>query len=196
MTTNTGDALDLLVDEDLEVRRLFHEIQNVRGSSVEDRAAYGDLAKELVRHIATREASLTEISRVIGDAPMLRHITDQLEAEAPARRSLFNQVEKMSRGVQGINLNTGQEFDGVLQELLQVVGTEIDWDLGEAVPAVRAWAGKAETGDLHSAEHVSKHAPTSLHPNGPRWYERAPLLSRVITIYDRLRDLPRAVQKR
>lgn len=197
MTTKAGDALDLLVGEDHELRRLFHEIQNARGPSVEDRAVYGDLAKEIIRHVATREASLTEIARIAGDTPALRPVVEQLEAEAPTRRSLFDQAEKMSRGVQGINLNTGQEFDGVLQELIQVVGTEIEWDLGEAIPTVRAWARQSEADeDLTSADHVAKHAPTSLHPEGPRWYERAPFVSRVITVYDHLRDFPRAVKKR
>jgi hypothetical protein len=197
MTTKTGDALDLLVSEDLELRRLFHEIQNAQGSSVEDRAVYGDVAKELIRHVATREASLSEIYRMAGDTPALGHVAEQLEAEAPSRRSLFNQAEKMSRGVQGINLNTGQDFDGVLQELMQVVGTEIEWDLGEVIPTVRAWVHQTDSDDdLSSADHVTKHAPTSLHPVGPRWYERAPLVSRVITVYDHLRDFPRAVKKR
>jgi hypothetical protein len=98
--------------------------------------------------------------------------------------------------VQGINLNTGQEFEPALRELIQVVGTEIEWDLGEAVPAVRGWLRHMESADLSSAEHVAKHAPTSLDPTGPRWYERAPMLSRLITVYDHLRDFPRAVRKR
>ena len=68
-------------------------------------AVYGDVAKELIRHVATREASLSEISRMAGDTPVLRHVAEWLEAEASTRRSLFNQAEKMSRGVQGINLN-------------------------------------------------------------------------------------------
>jgi len=45
MTTKTGDALDFLVNEDIELRQLFPEIENARGSSVEDRALYGDVAK-------------------------------------------------------------------------------------------------------------------------------------------------------
>ena len=96
MTTKTGDALDLLVSEDLELRHLLHEIQNAPGSSVEDRAIYGDVAKERIRHVATRETSLCEISRMARDTPALRHVGQQLVAEAPTRRSLFNQAEKMS----------------------------------------------------------------------------------------------------
>ena len=36
-----------------------------------------------------------------------------------------------------------------------------------------------------------KHAPTNLELSGPRWIERAPVLSRLLTIYDHLRDFPR-----
>jgi hypothetical protein len=28
----------------------------------------------------------------------------------------------------------------------------------------------------------------NLNPDGPRWWERAPIISRAITLYDRLRD--------
>jgi hypothetical protein len=44
--------------------------------------------------------------------------------------------------------------------------------------------------------HSIRHAPTSLSPEGPRWYERAPVISRLLTIYDRLRDFPRASRHR
>ena len=43
----------------------------------------------------------------------------------------------MSRGVQGVNLNTGQHFDEEIVELEQIVGTEIEWELGEAIPRIR-----------------------------------------------------------
>jgi hypothetical protein len=46
--------------------------------------------------------------------------------------------------------------------------------------------------DLKSAEHVANHAPTNIHPNGPKWYERAPVLSRLLSVYDRKRDFPQA----
>jgi hypothetical protein len=61
------------------------------------------------------------------------------------------------------------------------------------VPAVRSWLTKSGDQDpLKSADHIVRHAPTSLSPQGPRWYERAPIISRVLTIYDRLRDFPAA----
>lgn len=149
MSVKTDNAVDLLVSEDLDLRRLFHDVQNARGSSVEDRAAYGDLAKEIIRHTALREAALADVTRVMSVGSGLGHVTDRLQEDAPGRRTLFNQAEKMSRGVQGINLNTGQDFDPVLQELIQTVGTEIEWDLGEIVPAVRAQLRQPDSPPRH-----------------------------------------------
>jgi hypothetical protein len=50
---------------------------------------------------------------------------------------------------------------------------------------------------LKSADHICKHAPTNLDPERPRWRERAPIISRLITVDDRLRDFPQgAVRSR
>jgi hypothetical protein len=95
--------------------------------------------------------------------------------------------------VQGINLRTGQPFDAAVEELMQVVGTEIEWDLDEAIPALGASLQRTHREDeLKSAKHLRTHAPTNLDPRGPRWYERAPVISRLLTVYDHLRDFPRA----
>jgi len=44
---------------------------------------------------------------------------------------------------------------------------------------------------LKSAARISEHAATNLNPERPRWKERPPIISRLITAYDRLRDFPR-----
>jgi hypothetical protein len=105
-------------------------------------------------------------------------------------------VEKMSRGVQGINLRVGQDFDGEMEALMQVVEPETEWELTSALPDVkRALQATDREDELRSARYLSAHAPTNLHPDGPRWWERAPVISRLITVYDRLRDFPRARQR-
>jgi hypothetical protein len=71
---------------------------------------------------------------------------------------------------------------------MQTVGTEIEWDLGEVVPAVRACLTQPASDDVSSVHDVTKLAPTRRDPVRPRWVERAPVISRLITIYDRLRD--------
>ena len=47
-----GSAIDLLETEDLELRRLFTALRATRGPSVEERAEYGNLAKEVIQHVA------------------------------------------------------------------------------------------------------------------------------------------------
>jgi hypothetical protein len=197
MSTNlkaaSSNAVDLLEEEDRRLRRLFTELRNVRGGSVDERAVYGDLAKEIIRHMATREAAVAEVAPVVSDEPDLQAVAARLEHAMPQRRSLIDRVEKMSRGVQGINLNQGQDFDAELLSAIQVVGTEIEWELDDALPAIRgSIAGTDREAELKSAGHVVRHAPTNLAPGGPRWRERAPVVSRLIALYDHLRDFPRA----
>ena len=193
----TGTALDLLEREDLELRRLFTVLRQHRGSSVEDRADYGNAAKDVIRHIATREAALVEVAESISGDPGLEHVSARLEDNMGPRREQIDRVEKMSRGVQGINLNQGQDFDAEMQQLEQIVGTEIEWELGEALPQIQHAIGHSDSDDaMKSARHVEKHAPTNLEPSGPRWVERAPVVSRLLTIYDHLRDFPRGRSRR
>jgi transcriptional regulator with XRE-family HTH domain len=191
-----ANALELLEVEDLELRELFTELRQRRGSSVEDRAEYGDIAKEIVRHVAIREAALIDVAEVASDDPRLRELASKIERGRSTSRPHIDRVEKMSRGVQGINLRTGQDFDPEMEELIQVVGTEIEWDLSDAIPALRAsFQNSHRQDELKSARHLRKHAPTSLDPNGPRWRERAPVISRLITVYDHLRDFPRSSRR-
>jgi hypothetical protein len=188
----TGSALDLLETEDLELRRLFTALRANRGSSVEERAEYGDVAKQIIRHLATREAALVDVSSVTSRDPGLQQMTNRLEDGMREHRPSIDRVEKMSRGVQGINLRVGQDFDGEMEDLIQVVGAEIEWELEVALPDLRGALMATDRDDeLKTAEHLVVHAPTNLSPNGPRWWEHAPIISRFITLYDRLRDFPR-----
>ena len=124
--------------------------------------------------------------------PRPSEVSDRFEAGMHERRPSMDRVEKMSRGVQGINLRIGEDFDNGMLELMQIVGTEIEWELGEALPEIKGTLeGTERVEDLKSASHLRKHAPTNLDPAGPRWWESAPGLSRLITLYDRLRDFPR-----
>src|SRR5580692_11777348 len=114
--TSHHDALDLLCVQDRALRRLFDELRalDLAPSSVQARARYGDSAKDLIRDVATREAALTEVARAVGGTPGLDDLTPRLEVDRSERRALIDRLEKMSRGVQGINLNMGQDFDGPL----------------------------------------------------------------------------------
>jgi hypothetical protein len=192
-----GNALDLLESEDLELRRLFSALRLTRGPSVEERAVYGDVAKATIRHLATREAAVVDVSKVASGAPTLQPISNRLEEGMRRHRPYIDRVEKMSRGVQGINLRVGQDFEGEMNELMQIVGSEIEWELDVALPGLkRSFEAVDQQDDLKSARFLAAHAPTNLSPEGPRWWERAPVISRLITVYDRLRDFPRGSTRR
>jgi hypothetical protein len=190
--TRGGDALDLLESEDLELRRLFTGLRLKRGPSVEERAEYGDLAKESIRHLAVREAALVDVAGLTGGNPLLRELGERFQSNLELRRPAIDRVERMSRGVQGINLRVGQDFDGEMQQLMQIVGTEIEWELGVAIPALKGALVHTEGRDrLKSAVHLRHHAPTNLDPHRSRWRERGPVVSWLLTWYDHLRDFPR-----
>lgn len=164
----SANALDLLESEDLELRRLFTQLRLKRGPSVEERAEYGELAKQTIRRLATREAALVEVAREAAD-PNRREITDRLEFAMHERRPSLDRIEKMSRGVQGINLRVGQDFEGAMVDLMQIVGTEIEWELSEGVPALEGALRRADRErELHSAERVAQHAPTTVDPERRR----------------------------
>jgi hypothetical protein len=143
--------------------------------------------------VAIREAALVNVVQALGDVPSLGDLMHQFERPASDRRQMIDKVERMSRGVQGINLNAGQDFDAELTRLVAVIQRDCEWDLAEGIPELRASSDPDVREQLfHSAKHIKRHAPTNLSPEGPRWYERAPLISRLVTVYDHLRDFPRA----
>jgi hypothetical protein len=186
-------ALDQLALEDTELLKIFGALDRHRKTSVQDRAEYGILVKQLIRHVTTREAALVDIVAAIESTPSLGPVVARMQGGTEPRRTLIDRIEHMSRGVQGINLNTGQDLDSELLALEELLQSEVSWELSEAVPAIRAALRSEENvGEIHSARHIVRHAPTNLDPQGPRWYERAPFISRALTIYDHLRDFPKA----
>jgi hypothetical protein len=191
--SSEGTALDLLEHENEDIKALMENLAGTRGATVEQRAERGDLAKEMIRQVTVREAALVDVTEGLAAFPALTAVTDRLRNDMEPRRRAIDRVERMSRGVQGISLNTGQDFEAELQVLTDLLGPEIDWQTAEAVPAIRRNLDDETLGEvLRTASQVAKHAPTNLSPEGPRWYERAPVISRLITIYDRLRDFPKA----
>lgn len=191
-----GDALDLLEAEDRGILATLEAVDQNRGQGVEQRSRYGDHVKRLIRQVAAREAALVDVENAIAEEPALREIAARLGASTEARRSHIDRVERLSRGVKGVSLNVGQDFDAELQGLIDVLKPEVTWELAEALPTIRtALPEGVRDRSLHSARHVRRHAPTNLHPEGPRWWERAPVVSRLLTIFDHLRDFPSAARR-
>ena len=88
-------------------------------------------------------------------------------------------------------LNQGQNFDAQMQPLIEEVETEIQWELRRSSSGNTKAARAAPLG-FKRARVVLHRAPTRLSPAGSRWYEQAPVVSRLLTIFDHLRDHPRA----
>jgi hypothetical protein len=186
-------SLDLLQREDLLLKDLFEQIIQTRESTVDTRYDYGNSAKQIIRHVAIRQASAMDVGTVTSRVPALEAIGSRMLERGVASRRIFDQVGDMSRGIQGMYLNQGQDFDGPLTMLINAVSFEIDWELSEAIPLIRASLRLRDAVQrLKSARFIERHALTRLPPSGTRWFEHSPVVSRVLTMYDHLRDHPRA----
>ena len=186
------NSLDVLEDEDLRLLDLFRGIAVSRGSSVEERYEYGNLAKEILRHLAIRQSSLVNVGTVISSVPELRPIASRMIDRATERRQAIVEANKMARAVQPVSLNEGQDFDLVLEPLIAAVTTEIEWELASAISTIRSAIPERAQRRLRSAHYVRHHAPAYLSDKGPRWIEQAPVVSRLLTLYGHMQDFPRA----
>lgn len=159
-----------------------------RGPAVEERCEYGNLAKEVLRHLAIRQSSLVNVGAVISSMTELQPISSRMLSRATERRLQIDEATKMARSVQPVALNEGQDFDEVFEELVAAVKAEIEWELSQVISAIRKSIpeGEAEA-RFRSARYVRGHAPTYLSAKGPRWYEHAPVISRLLTFYEHLR---------
>ncbi len=184
-------SLDLLEAEDRRILELSDELGSFDREDVDDRSSWGNTAKLLIRHVSTREASLVDVAKGTAGVEGLEALSERFMGDPEPRRQHMDTVEHMSRGVQGINLNTGQDFDAELTALLAVLRPGIEFDLNEGVPAVRAALDHDRQAEVFSpADHVARHAPTHVDPHGPQWWERTPVVSRVVTAIHHVRDYP------
>jgi hypothetical protein len=183
-------SLDVLVSADFSLQDLFVEVEQARGPSVEQRYRYGELAKEVLSLLAVRQASVTDVAGAVSAIRELRQVGTGLLERAMACRPLIDELVDMSVGVQGMYLNLGQDFDGPFKELIDEASSTIRWELEDAIPQiVKVLAPNGTDLDFHSARFVRHHAPCRLNPSGVRWYEHAPVISRIVTIWQRLKDI-------
>jgi len=133
-----------------------------------------------------------DVANALSSIPALHSTAARMADRARDRRPLIDEVGDLSRSIQGISLNTGQDFDGPLTSLIALITPEIEWELLEAIPLIQRSLGPdAEGVTFESARYVTRHAPTHLNLLGRRWYEHAPVVSRLVTIYDHIRGHPR-----
>ena len=183
-------SLDVLVSTDVSLQDLFAEVDQVRGPSVEQRYRYGELVREVLTFLAVRQACATDVARAVAAIPELRQIGAGLLERALACRPLIDELVDKSIGVQGMYLNVGQEFDGPYLALMDEASSTITWELEDAIPQiVETLAANEDRIDFRTARFVRHHAPRRLNPSGARWYEHGPIISRILTICNRLRDI-------
>lgn len=196
-------ALDLLEDEDRKVLELSSMVsaarEGLRGDvgvdRVHRRVEYGNRAKLLLRHLATREAASTYVAKGLAGLEGTDDLTVKLVAGEAKRRARLNRAEEMSRGVQGTNLNAAQDFDGRLRDLLVVVVPQAEWELSVGIPRTRRMLGAAGCrACFRSAKYVARHAPTHLSDGARRWHGRLPGLARAMTAIHHLRDFSRSTR--
>ena len=183
-------SLDVLVSADLSLQDQFAEVEQARGPSVEQRYRYGELGKEVLSLLAVRQAYVTDVAGAVSAIPELQQVGTGLLECAMACRAEIDELVDMSVGVQGMYLNLGQDFDGPSKAFIDEASSTIRWELEDAIPKiVEALADNGAELDFHSGRLVRHHASRRLNPSGARWHERAPIISRIVTIWHRLKDI-------
>jgi hypothetical protein len=182
-----GTALDLLEYED---RALLHVLDEFEAE--EDRLQHGMLGRLFVEHLAVRQAARESVADRLADVPAAADLSERLEFGLRERRTELARLDEMGRGMQPINLNQGQDFDGTLAPIARTLRDEIGHDLADLIPALRSRIPQAQLKQLLAgARRVRRHAPTHPHPRGRRGHERFAPLVRLHALYDWLRDFPR-----
>jgi len=191
-TERRDDALDVLKGEDQNLVELFEQFFGSTGSGVTARTRHGNLGKQLIRRMAVREAARDHLADALVTTT-LSDVSRRFFQDTTRRRQAIDHIEDMSRGIQGLYLNTHQDFDGAVADLCDIVKPEIAWELESAIPLVEsAIPAEHRTRIFRSARYIRKHAPITLNPEGPKWYEHSGIISRFLTIWGHLRSLPRA----
>ena len=113
--------------------------------------------------MADRESSLLDVASAIVRFPSLRSTALRMIERDRALRDRFDRVEDMARGVQGTSLDVGQNFGGEFDPLMDEVGAELEWEISEAIPRIRAIVNDRDAVGLsRRARSGARHAPTTL----------------------------------
>lgn len=181
-----GDALDLLEYENRAIIEILHRFENT-----DEKLRHGLAGKLLVEHLAVREAAREAVAQALLAEPDLADLGAALEEGIGDRRRALDRLDELARGVQPVNLNQGQDFDGEVASIKGGLRAEIDQDVALRLPRLRERVeGARRKRLLPSAMFIRHHAPTHLHPEGRRWYERLWPLVRLHALYDWLRGFP------
>ena len=121
---------------------------------------------------------------------VLQPTAAEIVERGTACRALINELRALTRTIQGLYLNVGQDFDGRVSALISLEGSTIEWELSDAIPRIKHSLDSENAGNLfRSANYVHRHAPRRLNPSGSRWHEHVPVISRIVTIGERLAEV-------
>ena len=137
---------------------------------------------------------MTDITETLDHRGQAPDLVARFHQDMEDRRTAIDTMDSMSRGIQGINLNQGQDFDGVLLSLIDLMVPEIRWDLDQALPELRRiLAPTAQVEEFHDDRYLLHHAPSHVSPSGPRWYDRFSPIARIHALFTHLQDYPSTI---
>jgi hypothetical protein len=190
-TRRTGDALDLMLEQNEVLRALFVQWSRIEVTPSDPVQAVpanwdrGTVGKLILEHAAVWFAARQDLARVLHDIGAT-DAADQLADSSGQLRRLLDRLHDVSAGVQPMSLATGPGFVVLIEEfrdsLRNPLAEEMAWG-----PRLERLLGD-DRGRLRRAKFLRKHAPT--HPGRRSWREKVPVLTRLHTIYDRLRGIP------
>jgi hypothetical protein len=190
-TMNNDDAIDLLQEEDESLVALLGEFESFDGPGVVNQSHRGDLAKQLIRHVGSREAAKADILRATNGMPGTESLRESLKGDQQDRRTAINRIDRMIRHVRPLDVSRADGFYETVGHLSQVLHHEIAWELNEGIETLRADLPASVRATLHRAHYLRSHAPTQLGVSGLRWYQRMRVMAWVVTKWDHLQDRPR-----
>lgn len=195
-----GDSsLDVLEAQDRLLRDMFQQIRDderpilvvdavTRARSVERRYRYGQAVKAALRQLAVRQSAAVDVASAIAQIPALAATAENIQERASRCRTLINECRDTVRSRPLMSVNAEGGFVERFSALMELADATVAWELQAAIPRIRA--SLHETGEqarFHTERHVRRDAPTRL-ATKPRWYESAPVLSRLKTLYDHLME--------
>lgn len=172
----TGDAVDLLTAQHVEVRRLFSQLQGgIQGRS--------DTFECLVRLLAVHETAEEEVVY-----PALRLTGPDGERVAEARKAEENEAKTMLSDLEKIGVD-GEGFDAQLESFRLAVLEHAQSEEREVFPRLRQTLDAEELQGMRTALEVAERmAPTHPHPHGPESAVGNLLVGPFVAVVDRVRD--------
>lgn len=179
-------ALALLEHEDRALLAILDRFE-----SEDDVLAHGRAGQLLVEHLTLREAAREQVAVALREEPAVADLAEALEQDARERRAELVRLDEMARGVNPVNLNSGQPFDETVAEVAGPLRRQIRAELDELIPQVQGRVPEERLDRLlPSARTVTGHALAHPDVGEPKRIRRFAPLRRLRAMYQWTRRLP------